>query len=501
MTRRIAIAGFLHESHSFAPLATGYDQFIAPGGFPALSRGSAMFAAIAGTTAAAEGMRETVAAAGFEPVPLVWGFANPAGPVSDQAFEAILGEICAGLAGEHLRAGGVAGVLLDLHGAMVVDSFADGEGEILRRIRTIVGPDVPVVASLDPHGNVSPAMVRLADGLAPFRTYPHIDIKQAGIRAAELLLRRLAFGRPFARALRQIDFLTPITSQCTMVEPMVGLMAERERLAQGNGVAELGLMLGFPYADFADCSPAVFAYGESEAEVAAAAAALAAAYAASEPAFAGSVLDAAAAVGMALAASAGKGTGPVVIADTQDNPGGGGHGDTTGLLAELIRQEATGVALGLINDADAAAACHEAGEGATLALALGGRSLPPPLAVSAKVLRLSDGVYVNAGPMTRGMRSELGPSALIEVAPGIEVVVTSRKTQVYDRMLFRHLGVEPESRRILALKSSVHFRADFQPIARKVLVAAAPGPVVADPATLPFRNLRPGLRLRPKANA
>jgi microcystin degradation protein MlrC len=501
VSKRIAIAGFLHESHSFAPLATQFDQFVAPGGFPALSRGRAMFAAIAGTTAAAEGMRETVAAAGYAPLPLVWGFANPAGPVSDQAFEAILGEICAMLAAEHLRNGGVAGVLLDLHGAMLVDSFDDGEGEILRRVRAIVGPDVPVVASLDPHGNVSPAMVRLADALTPFRTYPHVDIRETGIRAAELLLRRLAHGRSFARALRQIDFLTPITAQCTMVEPMAGLMAERAALAAAPGVAELGLMLGFPYADFSDCSPAVFAYGESEREVSAATAALASVYADREPAFAGGVLDAADAVRAALAASAGKGTGPVVLADTQDNPGGGGHGDTTGLLAELIRQGATGVAFGLINDAEAAAACHAAGEGATLALALGGRSLPPPLAVTAKVLRLSDGSYVNAGPMTRGMRSELGPTALIEVAPGIEVVVTSRKTQAYDRMLFRHLGVEPEARRILALKSSVHFRADFQPIARAVLVAAAPGPVVADPATLPFTKLRPGLRRRPKANA
>jgi microcystin degradation protein MlrC len=190
-----------------------------------------------------------------------------------------------------------------------------------------------------------------------------------------------------------------------------------------------------------------------------------------------------------------------VIADTQDNPGGGGHGDTTGLLAELIAQKATGVAFAPMHDPASAMACHEAGEGASLRLSLGGVSVPPPLELTVKVLKLSDGGFTNTGPMTRGVRSELGPSALIEVAPGIEVVVVSRKMQAYDQAMFRHLGVDPTTKKILALKSSVHFRADFQPIASEVIIAAAPGPVVADPGVLPWKNLRPNLRTRPKANA
>jgi microcystin degradation protein MlrC len=190
----------------------------------------------------------------------------------------------------------------------------------------------------------------------------------------------------------------------------------------------------------------------------------------------------------------------VVLADTQDNPGGGGHGDTTGLLAELIRQNAQGAVLGLINDAESAAACHAAGEGATLPLSLGGRSDGAPLAVTATVERLGDGRFTCTGPMARGNPADLGPSALIRVAPGVRAVLVSRKMQAHDQALFRHLGVEPAAQRIVAVKSSVHFRADFQPIAERVIVVAAPGPVVADPAVLPFRNLRPNLRLRPKAN-
>ena len=153
---------------------------------------------------------------------------------------------------------------------------------------------------------------------------------------------------------------------------------------------------------------------------------------------------------------------PVVIADTQDNPGGGGHGDTTGLLAELIRQRAKGAVVALINDADSAAACHAAGQGARLALSLGGKSDGVPLAVDASVLKLTDGNYINTGPMGRGNPSVLGPCALVEVG-GVRVIVVSRKTQAYDQALLRHVGIEPSECSILALKSSVHFRRISRP--------------------------------------
>ena len=153
----------------------------------------------------------------------------------------------------------------------------------------------------------------------------------------------------------------------------------------------------------------------------------------------------------------------------------------------------------MINDAEAASACHTAGVGARISLSLGGKSDGVPLAVAALVLKLTDGIYVNTGPMGKGNPADLGPCALIEVS-GVRVIVVSRKTQAYDQALFRHVGIEPSECKVLVLKSSVHFRADFQPIAEAVLVAAAPGPVLADPATLPFKNLRPGLRLRPLDN-
>ena len=492
---RIAVGGFLHESHSFAPLPTRYADFVRSGGFPGLVEGPALFEAVRGTSVPIAGAIE--AAGDVELVPLAWCFASPAGPVQDEAFERISGLICGQLS-RALDAGPLDGVYLDLHGAAVADSFADMEGELLRRVRAIVG-DLPLTISLDPHCNLTAAMVERVDAAVPFRTYPHVDMRAAGAQAMRLLLARIARGAPWARAFRQMDFWIPITSQCTLVDPMKSVMDARTELAAAAGVMELGFCFGFPYADFADCGVAFVAYAETQAEADAAADGFGALLAAREASFLLEVLPADAVVAEAIRLAEGANA-PVVIADTQDNPGGGGHGDTTGLLAELIRQDAQGAVVALINDAESAEACHAAGVGARIALQLGGKSDGVPLAVSAEVQALTDGQFVGTGPMAKGNPGNVGRSALIAVSSGVRVLVVSRKMQALDQSLLRHIGVEPAACRILALKSSVHFRADFQPIASSVLVAASPGPVVADPSILPFRHLRPGLRLRPMDN-
>ncbi len=495
MPLRIAIGGFLHESHSFAPRPTGWADFLQPGGFPPVQRDEALIPTLRGTSVPCAGAIATAEAADVTLVPLAWGFANPAGPVQDEAFERLSALICARLS-DALDAGPLDGIYLDLHGAGVVDSYPDAEGELLRRVRAIAGPDMPLTISLDPHCNLTELMVRLCDALVPFRTYPHIDMKAAGAQAMRLLLQRIERGTPWTRAFRQLDFWIPLGSQCTLLAPMQEVMAERASLADRMEVAELAFCFGFPFADFADCGPALAAYADTQAKADAAADALLAHVASRESAFVQDTLPAAQAVAEAkrLAQGASK---PIVMADTQDNPGGGGHGDTTGLLAELVRQRATGALLCLINDAESAAACHTAGEGATIPLSLGGKSDGMPFACSARVEKLTDGRFTLTGPMGAGNPANLGPTALIDI-DGVRVVVVSRKMQALDQAIIRHVGVEPASCPIVALKSSVHFRADFTPIAERILVAIAPGPVLADPATLNFRHVRPEVRRRPR---
>jgi microcystin degradation protein MlrC len=495
MPLRIAIGGFLHETHSFAPLPTTWPDFLQPGGFPALQHGPGLIDALRGTSVPIAGAIAAGEAACATLAPLAWAFAAPAGPIQDEAFERVAALICARLS-DALEAAPLDGVYLDLHGAALAESFLDAEGELLRRVRAIVGEAIPLTISLDPHANLTRAMVTLADAAVPFRTYPHVDMKAAGAQAMRLLLARIARGRPWARAFRQLDFWIPIGSQCTMMAPMQHVMSERARLAERAGTAELAWCFGFPYADFADCGPALAAFAETQQEAHATADEFAAVVAAREGEFVQDTMPAAVAVAEARRIAAGARR-PVVLADTQDNPGGGGHGDTTGLLAELVHQRATGAVVCLINDAESAAACHAVGEGKELPLSLGGKSDGMPLACTARVLRLTDGRFTMTGPMGAGNPANLGPTALVDV-DGVRVIVVSRKTQAFDQAIIRHVEIEPAECPILALKSSVHFRADFTPIAERIIVAIAPGPVIADPSTLNFRHVRAGIRRRPR---
>jgi microcystin degradation protein MlrC len=199
---------------------------------------------------------------------------------------------------------------------------------------------------------------------------------------------------------------------------------------------------------------------------------------------------------MALSRSAAK---PVVLADTQDNPGCGATADTTGVLEALVALNAQGAALGYLCDADAAKAAHAAGVGAEIAIALGGRSGPEgvtPFKGTFRVSRLGDGKMRTTGQVSGGRDIDLGPMALLTIG-GVDIAVTSKRMQALDQAPFVHLGVDPKAQKILALKSTCHFRAEFQPIAEKVIVVISPGGYLADPARYPFRRLRPGVRLRP----
>ena len=491
---RIAIGGFLHESHSFAPRPTTYQDFVAPGGFPPLCHGTELIDSLRDASVPAAGAISVVEAEGATIVPLAWGLANPAAPVQDEAFERIAALNCA-LLSMALDEGPLDGVYLDLHGAAMVESFPDAEGELLRRVRAIIGTAMPLTISLDPHANLTEAMVNLTDAVVPFRTYPHVDMKDAGARAAALLFQRSRRGQPWEKAFRRLDFWIPLGAQCTLMPPMEEVMAERAAIAERSCIPELAFCFGFPYADFPGCGPALAVYADSRTSADDVADEFLNLVSAREPEFTQELFSSSAAVAEARRLATTM-NGPIIIADTQDNPGGGGHGDTTELLSELVKQRATGALLCLINDQMSAATCHAAGEGATVSLSLGGKSDRMPYRCTARVERLTDGRFTLTGPMGSGNPGNLGPSALIDI-DGVKVIVVSRKMQALDQAIIRHVGIEPAACAILVLKSSVHFRADFGPIAGRVIVAVAPGPVVADPATLNFQHVRADIRRRP----
>jgi len=489
---RIAIGGFLHETNCFVPMRTDYRYYADGGDFPPLARGQEIIERTQGSSYGMSGFLDEMLDR-HELVPLIWGHAGAGGYVTDDAFERIVGELVGGLS----RAMPVDAVYLDLHGAMCSETFEDAESEVLRRIRACVGPEVPVVITLDYHANIGEATAELCDGMAIYLTYPHVDRQHTGARSARILERIFERGRPTHRAFHKMPFLLPLNFQCTLVEPSKGLV-DFSVAGEGGDILDLCYAAGFPPSDLNECGPAVVCHGWSEAEVNARAQALADKVIEREPVFAEELLapDEAVRRAMELAADA---TRPVIIADTQDNPGCGGTCDTTGMLGALVRADARGVAMCVMCDPDAARAAHAAGEGASITIDLGGKHDIPgdtPLHGTFTVTRLSDGRFTTTGKSIPGRNIDLGPTALITIG-GISIVVASRRMQAFDQDIFKHIGVEPTAQKILVLKSTCHFRADFQPIAEAILIAVAPGAHVVDSTTYPYTHLRPGVRLAP----
>jgi microcystin degradation protein MlrC len=494
---RIAVGGFLHETNTFAPTKADYDAFMHGSGRTSIADASSVLKTVRNINAGQAGFIDVAETNGWDLVPTIACAASPSAHVTEDAFERIVKVMVERIA----AAGPIDGVYLDLHGAMVTEHLDDGEGDILSRVRKVIGPGVPLVASLDLHANVTPEMMGYADALIAYRRYPHTDMADTGRASARHLARLLGSKQRFAKAFRQLPFLIPISWQCTNDHPAKGIY---ERLAtyQNEAVPTLSFAPGFPAADFMHCGPSVFAYGRTQADADAAADALVALITGHEADFDGRIYspDEGVRHAMELANDASK---PIVIADTQDNPGAGGDSDTTGMLRALVRNRAQRAAIGMIYDPGSALAAHAAGEGATVTLLLGGKSGIPgdaPFEESFVVEKLSDGRFVAPGPFYGGRKMEMGPSACLRIGD-VRVVVSSHKAQLADQSMYRYVGIEPTKQAILVNKSSVHFRADFEPIAEKLLICAAPGAMPADPATLPWTRLRAGIRIKPNGPA
>ncbi len=494
---RIAVGGFLHETNTFAPTKAKYDDFVHGGGWPAMAQGRDVLKVMRNINVGLAGFVEQAEANGWELVPTISCAASPSAHVTRDAFERVAKVMIDGIS----AVGQLDAVYLDLHGAMVSEHLDDGEGEILARVRRVIGNDLPLVVSLDLHANVTPQMVEHADALIAYRTYPHVDMADTGRAAARYLAMLLRTKQRLAKAFRQLPFLIPISWQCTGDQPCKSIY-QRLAALESDAVPTLSFAPGFPAADFRDCGPSVFAYGRTQADADAAADEMAKLIVSHESDFDGRIFtpDEGVRYAMELATRARK---PIVIADTQDNPGAGGDSDTTGMLRALVRNNATRAAIGVIYDPRSAKAAHAAGVGATVTLALGGRSGIPcdaPYKESFIVENLSDGQFVATGPYYGGRDMDMGPSAALRIGD-VRVVVSSHRAQLADQSMYRYVGIEPSDQSILVNKSSVHFRADFEPIAEKLIICAAPGAMPADTASLPWTRLRPGIRIKPNGPA
>ncbi len=490
---RIAIAGFQHETNTFSPLPTHLEHFEQADSWPGLTTGDDILSVFADINIPIGGFMK--ATKDWDLVPIIWASAEPGAPVSSSAFDTIAEKIVSGIA----NANSLDGVFLDLHGAMVTEDFEDGEGELLRRIRNVVGKDLPILVSLDFHANITPQLFELASAIVIFREYPHLDMAQTGARAADLLDMLIDRGKPFAKAFRQVPYLIPLSSQATQAAPIRFIYETIPTLINGS-VCSADAACGFPPADIRDCGPSVLAYGTDQSATDAVADALLNRFLEIETQFEDNLVSATNAARMA---SSHKGSAPLVLADVQDNPGAGGSSDTTGLLRALVSAGCTKTAIGVFYDEAVALLATQTGVGTQINASLGGRhgdDRDPPYEAVFLVEAVSNGRFKCTGAMYRDCDVDLGPMTclrIVDVNSDIRVIVSSKRFQCLDLAIFRHMGIEPTEQSVLGVKSTIHFMDDFHPIAEKIVLVEAKGSHPCRLGSVAYKSLRDDVRIVP----
>jgi microcystin degradation protein MlrC len=377
---------------------------------------------------------------------------------------------------EAARRGPIDGVLLHLHGAMVVDSYEDGEGELLARLRRILGADAPIVVTLDLHANVTEQMAQSASALIAFRTYPHVDQYERAWQGAELLERAMRGEVKPRTVIARRPMLYGLDRGRHQKGPMAELIARGEALEQSGEILVASACAGFSRANIRDVGPSVtitidMARGDARPH---------------GQTIAEQFMDHAwetrdyesfklLSVNEAVVrARQGKpGDKPLVVADYTDNPGGGGYGDATAFLKGLVEGGVESAAFHAICDPEAVAEGMRIGIGVPTTITLGGKTDPRmgggPLTLTGEVTHLSNGKFIAYGPMGGGLERDYGPSMVFRTG-GIDIIAISNNGQAVDLGQFTSLGIDPTRYTTVCVKSMQHFRAAFEPIAREVIL-------------------------------
>ena len=475
---RIAVARLWFEGNAFTPVPTGIEAFRAREWLA----GPAGLAQAAGTATELGGLVAFLASRpGWTATLIRATSAQPGGPMTRAAFGAWLDEVERGLA-----AGAPwDGVYLSLHGACLAEDDPAADLTLIRRIRAAIGA-TPLVASFDPHANMAEEIATLLDGASVYRTYPHVDMAETAQRALALLEGRMA-GARLHGAIAKLPMVLHSFHMRSADGPMAEVWRDAAAL-RNDRVPEAAPFGGFAWGDTPHAGPCGMAWATEAAAARAAAARIAQAIAARRPRFAVALPRPADALRAALAAPPGL----VALLDPADNPLSGGVADTPGLLRALLEAgPPVPTVLAFLHDPATVATAEAAGPGARRRFTLGARTtgaFGPPVTLEATIERLTDGRFVNAGPMERGMAVELGPTCVLR-AGELRIIVTTRKEAAVDPAFFALHGIDLDATRILANKAKNHFRAAFAARCAAILDCDCPGPAALDLAALPFRHV------------
>ena len=477
----LAIGGIMHESNTFSGTPTEWGSF-------SQTFAGTLIEVWGESHHEMGGFIQGAKQYGYTPYPTLMATATPAGRVTDDAFDRLT-EILI----QHLKAAPAhEGILLALHGAMVVESYPDGDGEVLRRLRDAFGRDLPIIVTLDHHANVSEQMVADSTALVIYKTNPHIDQRQRGLQAAELMMRILREGVTPTQALVKPPMLLNILYQNTSEAPMLPILEAAKALEAGdpkvlvaNGAA------GYPYADVHEAGPSFVVTTDNDQTLAEREASrLSEMLWAARGQLTLDLPDAAAAVEQAIAVSSENS--PVILVEMGDNIGGGSPGDSTFILAELVRQGASGFAV-VVYDPEAVQTCIAAGVGGSVSLEVGGKvdtAHGVPVAIQGRVRLIHDGQFIETEPRHGGQRyHNQGLTSVVAVGDSV-VVLTSRRQTPFSLQQLLSLGIDPSRLGMIVVKAAIAYRAAYQPIAGEIIEVDTPGLTAVNPLHFSYENLR-----------
>ena len=479
---KIVAARLNHETNTFSPVATPLASF-GPDG-PAF--GAAALASARGTRTGLGAFIDAAAARGDRIDVAVNATANPSGIVDGAAYERLAGSIVAAVRG------GCDAVLLDLHGAMVAEGADDGEGELLRRIRT-VAPEVPLAVALDLHGNITQAMVEAADVMVGFKTYPHVDMYETGAHAARLLFDWLDGGARPRVAWAQPPLLSHTLRSATGEGAMQRAVQQARRM-EADGLLAASVFAGFSLADIRDAGLSIVTVGRDRDEAQRAADRLARQAWAERDGFV--YRSEPLAQSVARARRLRQPGRPVLLLDHGDNVMSGGTCDTTTLLEQCLSQGMSGIGVGPLADSATVARAFAAGVGSRIKVSLGNKvpqGLPvpqaPPFQCEVTVRALGDGRFRITGPIYTGQLANMGRTAVVE-ADDATLVLTERPMEPLDLGVFTSAGVDPARCAHLILKSRMYFRPVFAPLASGMVLCDSRGITSSDYSLFRFRRVR-----------
>ena len=478
---RIAIGGILHETATFIDRPTRLSDF--ESGF-GLFRGPQMVERFRGANMCPGGFLQAAEDHDFEAVPLLWGFAYPSGLIDRNDYESLKAELLQRLRDAEQQ-GPIDGMLLDLHGAMVVDGIDDADGDMIASVRAVLGPNRPLIVTTDLHSNHTLKRVTEADAIVGYDTYPHVDMAERGREAGALIVRTLRGEVRPTSAIRQLPMFWSTSTQVTAHPPMDEVLRRVHELESRPGMLSVTIATSFCWADVPDVGASVIAVADGDRELAQRTADELGdwLWENRERWFAPPPT-----IREALAAGEKVGRYPIFFADHADNTGGGSPGDSTEILQTFLDLGLQDALLLYLVDPGVAVQAHAAGVGATLQVSLGGKSSPvqgPPVVGTAQVLALSTGRFKYDGPMYSGLTGNMGTSAALKIG-GVTVVVVTSREQPLDPGFARTLGIDCARMKYVCVKSAAHFRSGFEKLAGAIYNVEARAILTHDWSTLKY---------------